>query len=223
MSLYSDYLNNITNGDIDERHGGTLSTRFKTVADSVKALERKITTYENVINPLYDVYDGGYVQNDARHLLTLLTRSSVDPFTGIVCKVCTSGNGSSINQRIDVANALHYSYGSINNDPAFHDIYQDRYTWFLDISNNLDREIGPRIYIYHPNGELNVTLDTNISPNETDHRVCKISLHSYQSIPRVLFHFYKGDHSGGMSIDIRPSDEITYDKYDSIILNEHRG
>lgn len=224
MSIYSEYLDRITKGDLDARHGGDFAASFERFTKSVIEYERKLSAMESNINPLYEHYDGGSINGDYRYLETLISRSTNSPFShGMNCKILTEAwnylSKRADTQTIDVGSMVHYSYEYINTVPPFHDWYKDEYKWYIEITNNQDIQITPIINIYHPDGTLNVSLSKTIVEHEQNHRVCEISLHSYQSIPKVLFYFYLADHYDPYRIDIRPSDEITYYKYDSNIVS----
>lgn len=222
MSIYSDYINRITNGNIDTRHGGSLSTSFEKVAKSVIDFESKLSAFESNINPLYEHYDGGYIPDDAAsYLLTLFTRiTSTDPlgFGKRKCDIKTARNGSSVvSQTLDVSSKLRYSYEYINTDPGWNGSLGDNYTWFIDMSNDESRDLEVYIHLYHPNGEICDETFCQLAHGDPSQRIYGISLHSYQSIPRMLFHFYIGGGSSApLHIDIRPSDEVTYNRYNSI-------
>lgn len=216
MSIYSEYLDRITNGDLETRHGGSLTTSFEKVAKSVRDFENKLTAFEGVVNPLYDHYNGSYISGDWRQLNSLFTRNEINPFGyGMGCKVKTI-DGRGAEQRIDVASYLHYAYGYINNDPGYHDLAGDKYMWMIELTNNESRDVDVYTTLYHPNGEISDESYCRINHGVQDFRVYGIEIHSYQSVPRVLFHFYIGTGSNApLCIDIRPSDEVTFSRWES--------
>lgn len=222
MSIYSEYLDRITNGDLDARHGGSLTTSFEKVTKSVRDFESKLSVLESNINPLYERYDGGYIPDDAAsYLITSLTRiKSVDPlaFGKRHCDIKTARHGgSTISQSLDVASKLRYSYEYINTDPSWYGPLGDDFAWFIDMSNDESRDLEVYIHLYHPNGEICDESFCQLAHGDPVQRIYGISLRSYQSIPRMLFHFYIGGGSSApLHIDIRPSDEVKYNRYNSI-------
>lgn len=216
MSIYSNYIDRITNGNLDTRYGGDFDVSFERFAKSVRDLENKLSVFECSINPLYERYNGGDISGDGRYLLSLFTREGTNPFGyGMGCKVRTI-DGAGAEQRIDVASMLHYSLGYINDDPGYHSHAGDEYTWLIELTNNESRDVGVYTTLYHPNGEILDESYCKLDQGVQNYRVYGISLHTYQSAPRVLFDFYIGHgSSAALCIDIRPSDEASFSRWNS--------